>query len=257
MSVSTRKRRPALVSILSVSGATALLLAACSSSTTSSPTEASSPSSAASSPASPSATSPTPDGEAEVTGLIASVSGNTAQVTELSGSATVGFTDSTKVTESTGAALTDVTAGSCVAVHPSHEASGESITAASVRVSQPVGGKCPQSRRSAPGSTIPPSGSPTTTPARHSLIRGAVASVTGDTINVVSTDASGTTTQTTVTVDDKTKYSKQAPANTQAISAGKCMTAWGPKDGGGTLQATTIELVPHSAKCEGKPHRGG
>ncbi len=185
------------------------------------------------------------------------MSGNTAQVTEQSGSATVGFSDSTKVTEATDAALTDVTAGSCVTVHPSHEASGEPVTAATVRVSQPVDGKCPQAKETAPGSTTPPSGSPTTAPARHSSIQGAVASVAGNTINVTSTDASGNTTQTTVTVNDKTKYTKQAPANTQAISAGKCMTAWGAKDGSGTLQATTIDLVAHGAKCEGKPHRGG
>ncbi len=262
MSVSSRKPRLARFTILAVTGATALSLAACSSSTTSSPTTpTSAPSSAASSPtsspASPSTTSPTPNGQAQVTGLIASVSGNTAQVTEQSGSAAVGFTDSTKVTEATGAALTDVTSGSCVTVHPSSERSGEPVTATTVRISEPVGGKCPQAKESAPGSTTPPSGSPTTAPARHSSIRGAVASVAGNTITVTSTDASGNTTQTAVTVNDKTKYTKQAPANTQAISAGKCMTARGTKDGSGTLQATTIDLVAHSAKCEGKPHRDG
>jgi hypothetical protein len=257
MSVSSRKPRLARFTILAVTGVTALSLAACSSSTTSSPTT--SPSSAASSPTTPGTTpsSAPPNAQAQVTGLIASVSGTTAQVTESSGSATVGFSDSTKVTEAADAALTDVTAGSCVTVRPSHEASGEQITATSVRISQPVDGKCPQGKETAPGSTTPPSGSPTTAPARHSSIHGAVASVADNTINVTSTDASGNTTQTPVTVNDKTKYSKQAPANTQAISAGKCMMAWGTKDGSGTLQATTIDLVPHSAKCEGKPHHGG
>jgi hypothetical protein len=188
------------------------------------------------------------------------VSGNAAQVTQEKGNATVDFTTSTKVTEVTPAALTDVTVGSCVSVRPSHEESqgGQPVTAASVRVSPAVDGKCPQGRESAPGSTTtPPSGAPTTAPAKRSGVRGAVVSVAGNTINVTSTDASGNTTHTPVTVTDRTRYAKQAPANTQAIAQGKCMTARGSQDGSGALQATTIDLKPaNDGKCggENKPH---
>ncbi len=196
-------------------------------------------------------------GEARVSGLIASVSGNAIQVTqEENGNATVDFTPSTKVTEVTAAALTDVTAGSCVTVRPTHEESqgGQPITAASVRVSPAVDGKCPQSKESAPGSSsTAPSGTPTTAPAKQTAIQGAVASVAGNTINVTSTDASGNNSQTAVTVNDKTKYMKQDSATSQAITAGKCLAARGTKDSGGTLQATAIDVRPaNDGKCGGK-----
>ena len=83
-------------------------------------------------------------------------------------------------------------------------------------------------------------------------MQGAVASVAGNTITVTSTDASGATSQTPVTVTDKTRYTKQAGADTQAIAQGKCMTAQGSQDGSGTLQATTIDLRPaRDGKCMG------
>jgi hypothetical protein len=178
--------------------------------------------------------------------LIASVTGNEAQVSQQNGTATVDFTGSTKVTEVTRAALSDVTAGSCVSVRPQEGGQGgQPITAASVRVSPAVDGKCPPAKETGP---------------RRSAVQGSVAAVADNTINVTSTDASGNTTQTAVTVNDKTKYSKQAGADTQAISAGKCMTAKGTQDGGGALQATTIDLRPaHDGKCAGGagPHGHG
>jgi hypothetical protein len=59
---------------------------------------------------------------------------------------------------------------------------------------------------------------------------------------VTGTDTSGNTTQTSVTVDDKTKYSKQNSANTDAITQGKCLSARGTTDNGGALQATSINV---------------
>ncbi len=173
------------------------------------------------------------------------MAGNAAQVTRQNGNATVDFTGSTKVTEVTPGALTDVATGSCVSVRPQEGGQGgQPITAASVRVRPAVDGKCPQGKESA----------------RRSAVEGAVASVAGNTINVTSTNAGGNATQTAVTVSDKTKYTKQGAANTQAISAGKCMTAKGTRDTGGALQATTIDLRPaHDGKCPGEaePHGHG
>nr|BBX77336.1 hypothetical protein MFLOJ_11230 [Mycobacterium florentinum] len=182
-------------------------------------------------------------------GLIASVSGTTAEVTQEKGNAAVVFTPSTKVTEVTTATLSDVTSGSCVTVRPAHRESqpGQPLTAASVRVSPAVDGKCPPA---APG------GAPKRAP-----VRGTVASIAGDTITVTSIDPSGAGSQTAVTVTDQTRYTKQGDANTQSIAQGKCMTAQGNQDGSGTLQATSIDLRPaHDGKCGGghKPsgHRG-
>nr|WP_293044774.1 DUF5666 domain-containing protein [Mycobacterium sp.] len=89
------------------------------------------------------------------------------------------------------------------------------------------------------------------------MVRGSVASVSGNTINVTGTDPSGNTTQTAVTVDDKTKYSKQTSANTDAITPGKCLSARGTTDSGGVLQATSIKLRQAvDGKC-GKPKQPG
>jgi hypothetical protein len=184
------------------------------------------------------------------------VANNSAQVTQKKGNATVNFTDSTKVTEITSAALTDVTPGSCVSVRPAHRSHGsDPVTATSVRISQAVDGKCPQGKESAPGSTTPPS-SPSPTPSgKKAPVVGAVASVAGNTINVTSTDASGNTSQTPVTVNDTTTYTKQAAANAQAITQGKCLTAKGTKDSGGALAATTIDLrAADNGKCKGHDH---
>jgi len=253
ISASSRLPRPTRFAVLAVTGAAALSIAACGSSNTSSPTT--SPSSAASSPTTSQTTPSAPaNGQARVSGLIASVSGNAVQVTQNeNGNATVDFTPSTKINEVVPAALTDVTTGSCVTVQPGHEESqgGQPVTAATVRVRAAADGKCPQAKAGAPGSgpgstTPAPSGSP----AKRSAMQGTVASVAGNTINITSTDASGNTAQTAVTVNDKTKYTKQASATSQAVSAGKCIAAWGTKDGGGTLQATTLDLRPaNDGKC--------
>ena len=253
ISASSRLPRPTRFAVLAVTGAAALSIAACGSSNTSSPTT--SPSSAASSPTTSQTTTPAPaNGQARVSGLIASVSGNAVQVTQNeNGNATVDFTPSTKINEVVPAALSDVTTGSCVTVQPGHEESqgGQPVTAATVRVRAAADGKCPQAKAGAPGSgpgstTPAPSGSP----AKRSAMQGTVASVAGNTINITSTDASGNTAQTAVTVNDKTKYTKQASATSQAVSAGKCIAAWGTKDGSGTMQATTLDLRPaNDGKC--------
>ncbi|OBA81351.1 hypothetical protein A9W99_14265 [Mycobacterium sp. 1164966.3] len=185
------------------------------------------------------------------------MSGSSAQVTQKSGNATVNFTGSTKVTEVSTAALTDVTPGSCVSIRSAHGShGGKPITAATVRVSQAVDGKCPTGKESAPDSTTtaPSSPSPTPSPSTPSGkkpdVAGTVASVSGNTINVTGTDANGNPSQTAVMVDDKTRYTKRAPADTQAIAQGKCMTAKGTKDSAGALQATTINLRPaNNGKC--------
>ncbi|BDB43060.1 MULTISPECIES: DUF5666 domain-containing protein [Mycobacterium] len=195
-------------------------------------------------------------------GLIASVSGNAAQVTQQSGTTTVDFTDSTKVTEVTPGALTDVTAGSCITARSKEDTQpGSPITAASVRVSPAENGKCPEGKQAPTPSSTPsgtpsetPSGTPTTTtgPGKKPAVQGSVASVAGNTITV--NTASGSQ---TVTVTDKTKYTKETAANSQAISAGKCLTARGSENNG-ALQATSISLQPaEKGKCNeggGEPH---
>ena len=206
--------------ILAVASATALSAGACSSSH-----DAKSP--ATSSPAAA-------KGKTEIRGLIASVSGNAVQVSEQTGTATVDVSPSTKISENTVAQLSDVAAGNCVSVvaNPA-PAPGGAVAAASVHLSPQGGdGKCPQPK-----------------PEPRKVI-GTVASVAGNTINVSVTDANGNPAQTAVAVIDTTKYSKAAAATSQAIAQGKCITARGTKDGGGTLQAAVVSLGPaRDGKC--------
>jgi hypothetical protein len=261
MPVSSNTPRLTRFAILAVTGATALSVAACGSSNKSSPSTTSTSTSTVTS----TTTSPAPaQGEAQVKGLIASVAGNSIQVSkEDNTTAAVNFTSTTKVTEVAPATLSDVTSGSCISVRPTQEIQGgQPATAASVRVSPSVNGTCPPAKQSGQGSTtsMPAPGSPTPAPAKPKPLRGSVASVTGNTITVAGTDTSGNTTQTAVTVDDQTKYSKLTTATPDAIAQGKCVNARGTLDNGGTLQATTIKLRPaNDGRCggPGKPPHGG
>lgn len=229
--------------IVAVTGATALSVAACGTSNNAKPNAASPTNSNPTS----SAPSPSTKGKDWVAGLIDSVSGNTIQVSQRSGSATVDFTPSTDVSEITPAQLTDVTAGSCLSVRPDRESAsngGNGITARSVRVSPAVDGKCPQPKQPAGGSTTP-----------HHPLGGQVASVAGNTITLNSTDAGGNSSQTNVTVTAATTYAKQATSDAQALAQGKCIAARGTKGNDGTLQATAITVQPSdNGSC---PQPGG
>jgi hypothetical protein len=230
--------------ILAIAGATVLSVAACGTSNNTKPSTSASPAS----PSSASSPSASAKGKEWVYGLIASVSGNAAQVTQETGTATVDFTPSTKVTEITPAQLTDVTVGSCVRARPTDEstpATSGAITAKSVAVSQAVDGKCPQPKAPAGASSATPApASPTGGPEAPRSVRGTVASVAGNTITVTATDVNGNPAKTNVTVTDATKYTKHTPAGTQAVTQGKCISARGTKDDSGTLQATKITVRP-------------
>ena len=247
MSVMSPPARLTRLAIFTVTGATALSVAACGASNNSKPATSASPTSSAVTSSSPSASA---NGKGWVSGMIASVSGDAVQVTQQTGNAAVDFTPSTKITEVTPAQLTDVTAGSCVAVHPDRESAdtGGTITAQSVRVSPAIDGKCPEPKQPA---GAPPSGPP----AGHRPLRGTVASVAGNTITVNGADANGNTSATNVTVTDTTKYTKQTATDAQALALGKCIAARGTKDDTGTLQATAISVQPaDNGSC---PQLGG
>ena len=213
------------------------------------PTVSATPPSSPPSAASPPAPPPVPAGKDYVEGLVESVSGNAIQLRTRSGSATVDFTPATRVTQLTPAQQIDVTEGSCVNVRAAPEGApaGGAITAQSVTISPAVDGKCLPLPAPGPGST-PPSAPPAAAPAG---VYGRVATVSGNTIAVTSTDGAGNTTHTQVTFTNGTTYSKQAITNPQAIVHGKCMGAQGTVSGG-VLQATTISL--QSCPPMGRPH---
>jgi hypothetical protein len=246
MSVTLATARITRFTILAIAGTAVLSVAACGTSNNTKPSTAASPASSA--PASSTSSSPAASakGKEWVHGVIASVANSAIQVTQdTAGTATVDFTPSTKLSEVTHAQLSDITAGSCVKARPASDstpATSGAITADSVTVSQAVDGKCPQPKTSAssPTTTAPtpaPSGA-----AAASRVRGTVASVAGNTITLTAMDANGNSSQTTVTVTDTTKFSKKAPADAQALTQGKCISAHGTKEGDGNLQATSITV---------------
>jgi hypothetical protein len=220
------------LAIFTLTGATALSVAACGASHTTSNTGQPSTAAGPTSSAATSSPSASANGRAWVNGMIASVSGDAIQVTQQSGNATVDFSPSTKISEVTPAQLTDVTAGSCVAVRPTRDSAdgGGAITAQFVRVSPAVDGKCQEPKHPAGAN------------AKHRAVSGTVASVAGNTMTINATDADGNSSQSTVTVTDTTKYTKQTATDAQALGQGKCIAARGTKDDSGTLQATAISV---------------
>jgi hypothetical protein len=243
------KPRLARLAIFAVTGAAALLVAACSTSnnentgkpgTSASPTATSTSSAAKPSPAPPA-------GKDQVEGLVRSVSRNTIQLTQRNRTAaTVDFTPTTLITEVSSAALTDVTPGSCVdvKVSPAGGPPGGALAAQSVEISPAEGGNCPPTEEPAAGSPGSPPPAPSSgKPGERSGVYGKVGAVTGNTIAVTSTDPTGKTTNTNVTVIDTTTYVKHVVTNSQAVQQGKCIAAQGTMSGG-VLQAATIDLEP-------------
>jgi hypothetical protein len=247
MSVTSRPARLSRLAIVALTCATALSIAACGASNEAKPTATNPTSSAPSSSSSPSASG---KGKDWVNGLIDSVSGSTIQVSQRSSTATVDFTPSTTVSETTPAQLTDITPGSCVSVRPDRHgasAGGGAISARSLRVITTVDGKCPAPAHPAGGGS------------HHQPPRGQVASVAGNTITLNNTDAQGNPSQISVSVTDTTTYTKQTATDAQAIAQGKCIAARGTRDGGGALQATNISVKQaDNGSCPepgGKHHR--
>ncbi|HEX7323185.1 MAG TPA: DUF5666 domain-containing protein [Mycobacterium sp.] len=172
-----------------------------------------------------------------VSGLIASVSGSAVQVTQETGSVTVDVSPSAKIDEFSVARLNDIAVGNCVRVIPAPAAApGGAATASSVqRTLSAADGKCWQ---------------PKAADSPNQPVNGTVASVEGNTIKVTVTGANGKPSETEVTVNDNTQYSKDISTTSQAIAQGKCITARGSKDDGGTLQATVVTLGPaNDGKC--------
>jgi len=194
-------------------------------------------------------------GRDHIEGMINSVSGNTIHLTQRNRTAaTVDFTPTTKITEVSSAALSDVTLGSCVDVKAGPESGppGGAITAQSVEISPAEGGKCPPPEEPGGGSAGAQPPAPSAgEPAERPGVYGTVSSVTGNTIAVTETDPTGKTTHTNVTVIETTAYVKHTVTNAQAIQQGKCMAAQGTESGG-VLQATTIDLEP--CPPMGRPH---
>lgn len=218
--------------MLAIVGITALSAVACSSATKTEP----SASTAASTTTSAAAASQAPEkinGEDEVSGSIASVSGMRIEVSSPEGSASVSFTDSTKIMELTPATLTDITAGLCVTIRPASGAEGGTVVADAVVVGASSGGECKKTG-GADNAGLP------RTPLGG--FRGTVDSVTGNTIALTTFGTDGSKTNSTIETNDLTLFADRHRVKADAVVEGKCIIAGGTNDTGGVLQAQTINL---------------
>lgn len=178
-----------------------------------------------------------------VMGSVSSVSGNTFEVAQSTGTATVAVTDSTRIMESVPAQRGEITAGTCITAGAGRDGAATdngAITAKFVAISTTVDGKCPERPAPAAGTPAPPK--------PHRGVRGVVDSVSGDTLTV--TGPSG---QTTVTLDDNTHFRRMITVSAPSISAGKCVAAGGTKDGEGVLQAVRVDVWASDGNCPVPP----
>ena len=173
------------------------------------------------------------NGEDEVSGSIASVSGTTIEVSGPKGSASVSLSESTKIMELTPAKPADITPGLCVTIRPASGAEGGTVVADAVVVGASSGGQC-QKTGGADNAGLP----------RSPLggFRGTVDSVGATTIAITSLRADGGKTNTTVEFNDLTLFADRHRVKADAIVEGKCIIAGGTNDTGSTLQALTINL---------------
>lgn len=168
--------------------------------------------------------------KSEVRGLITSVSGDTVEVAESAGTATVKVGSSTRIIEDSGAELSEIVAGSCVRVAYTTQSGAAPGTADGLRLTTPAGdGKCAQPKTTAVN--VP-----------KERLNGTVLSVQGNVLNVAFTDAAGNPAETQVTVYDKTVYRKDTVVPAQAIENNKCIIAQVTKGDGGPPQAKTVSL---------------
>ena len=239
--------------ILALVGVTALSAVACNS-TTDTESTASSAASATSSSASAAAGATTSaaeasqvpviiDGEEEVSGSIASVSGTRVEVSSPRGAAAVAFTESTKIMELTPVTLAGITPGLCVTVRPASGAEGGTVVADAVVVGANSGGECKKTN-SQDNAGLP----------RSPLggFRGSVESVTGTTLALTTYGADGSKTNTTIETNDLTLFADRHQVKSDSVVEGKCIIDRVVKYTGGLLQVDTINLpLVVNGECPG------
>lgn len=202
-------------------------------------------------------------------GEVAAVDGSTAQVQSDSSQTAVSWTDSTTFTRQVGGSLDDVAKGACVLVVG--EGSGGAVTAASVRITEPVDGECATGfggGRPAGGErpTDRPSGAPEgqEPPAQGDrpgggMASGKVTAVSDGGFTVESsTPGSDDTSSVKVAVDDDTTYATTTKADAGDVLVGVCLQTRGETDSAGAVAATSIQIsAATDGECSGGLGRRG
>lgn len=189
-------------------------------------------------------------------GTVAAVAASNIEVQNSSGQTTVNFSSDTTFTDREAAELADVTPNSCVLV----VGTGQPVLARTVQISTAGANGCltgfggagmrPRGaggQQRPAGSRAPrPSGANGPRPSGADGARPAGGKVTAVTANgfTVQEDnpQTGATTDVQVTVDANTTYDKTVTADSSALKVGECVSATGQTDDVGAVTARTIAI---------------
>jgi hypothetical protein len=207
-------------------------------------------------------------------GKVAAVSGSTAQVQGQGAQVAVTWTTKTTFTQQVSAKAGDLKVGDCVMAMPAMDStpgssdSTSKVTAATVRISTPVGGSCTSAMRG-PGNggqrdqSAPPAGAPGGTeqggpkggggPVRRGGF-GAVGKVTavdgtGFTVEATRPGSSQPST-VSVTTSVDTAWTRSAKATSKDVKVGRCVASVGRTDSTGAITAVSIAVSqPVNGEC--------
>ncbi|OIJ24747.1 hypothetical protein [Nocardioides luteus] len=199
-------------------------------------------------------------------GEIAAVDGSTLQVQGSDAQTAVTYTDTTSISQEVGAALADVTVGSCVMVTAADgsESSETAVDAGTVRISEKADGSCAgggfaggQRPEGAPSDmptdmpTAMPSDMPSGGPGGMGGTSGEVTAVSDSGFTVAATSrGSEETTSVSVTVGSDTTYTTTETATKSALVVGRCVTATGEADEAGAVTADRLTVSdPVDGEC--------
>ncbi|MFI5283966.1 MAG: DUF5666 domain-containing protein, partial [Candidatus Dormibacterales bacterium] len=192
------------------------------------------------------ATSPSPSAGAGfrggASGQLVQINPQTLILTGPNGDVTVTYSSATTVTKTSLAALADIAVGMCVNATGQKNASG-AIVATTVTVSPGTANGCPVRAIPTPSPGASPRPSPSFSPppgfANRAFASGQVTAVSGTSMTV-HTVASG---DVTVVVPSTATVTRSAVVNLAALQTGQCLSAIGPKDSSGNVQANALTIT--------------
>jgi hypothetical protein len=205
--------------------------------------------------------SPSPSGanafRGGAAGQLVQINPQTLIISGPNGDTTITYTSSTTVTKTRTAALTDITLGSCVAITGRKDVSG-AVTATAVRLSPKPASGCAAPRVApspGPGASPRPSFSPRPGAANLAVVAGEVTGVSGTSVTVLSL----TGTSQTITVPAAATVITTSAASLTDLQTGQCLSAAGPRDASGNVQANSLTITPAgpSGTCATRVGRGG
>ena len=191
--------------------------------------------------------SPTPRGGGRnaAAGELVRISGTTLILNSATGDVTVVYDSSTTFLRTSTGTFTDIVTGACILVTGQKDSTG-TVTAASVRLSDQVGGSCQVGGPGGLGGRLQGTPPPTPFPSpranrpNFSFVAGEVTAVAG--IKVTVKDASGAV--QTITVPTTVRVSKSSAAAASDLALHQCITAGGTRDSSGKVTARAISIVP-------------